>query len=84
MSVSFELSDRTQDFATITEDDAQFLQVLIGEVSKDREINAVLCKTLRVLGHAELFEPVSNLLHWRPPADLAPSVPDRQEPQLQR
>ena len=71
MSVSFELSDRTQDFATITEDDAQFLQVLIGQVGKDREINAVFGKTQSVRGHAELFEPVSNLLHWRPPTDLA-------------
>ena len=27
------------------------------------EIDAVFSKTLRVLGHAERFEPVSNLLH---------------------
>ena len=41
-------------------------QVLIGQVGKDREINAVLGKALRVLGHAELFEPVRNLLHCGP------------------
>ena len=45
------------------EQDAKILEVLIGQVAKDRDINAVLGKTLRVLGHAELFEPVRNLLH---------------------
>src|ERR1700739_209265 len=44
--------------------------MLIGEFRKDREINAVFGKTLSVLGHAELFEPVSNLLHWRLPPDF--------------
>ena len=39
------------------------LEVLIGQVGKDREINAVLSKALGVLGHAEFFEPVRNLLH---------------------
>jgi hypothetical protein len=29
----------------------------------DRKINSVLSKTLPVLGHAEFFEPVGNLLH---------------------
>ena len=52
---------------TITEDDTEVFQVLIGQVAKDREINAVFGKTLRVLGHAELFEPVRNLLHCRKP-----------------
>ena len=34
-------------------------------------------KTLRVLGHAELFEPVGDLLHCRkPPRDRAYDVPD--------
>ena len=31
-----------------------------------RNINPVLSKTLRVLGHTELFEPVRNLLHRGP------------------
>jgi hypothetical protein len=56
------LGDRTQDFATITKDNAQVWQ--------DREIDPVLGKTLRVFGHAELFQPVGNLLHRAPcPAD---------------
>jgi hypothetical protein len=33
---------------------------------KDRYIDLVLSKTLGVLGHAELFEPVRNLLHGGP------------------
>jgi hypothetical protein len=62
----FELCDRAQHFAPITENDAQFLQVLIGQVGKNREINAVLGETQGVLGHAELLEPVRNLLHGGP------------------
>src|ERR1700758_2035267 len=57
---------RAQHFAAITEEDAKLFQVLIGQFAKDREINAVFSKTLRVLGHAELFEPVGNLLHRGP------------------
>jgi hypothetical protein len=47
--VSFELGDRSQHFAAITENDAQFLQILIGQVRKYREINAVFSKPLHVL-----------------------------------
>ena len=54
---------RAQHFAAITENDAHFLQVLISQVGKNREINAVFSKTLSVLGHAEHFEPVCDLLH---------------------
>ena len=55
-----------QYFAPITEKDAQLLQVLIGQIGQDREINAVFGKTCRVLGHAELFEPVRYQLHRGP------------------
>ena len=64
-----ELGYRAQHFAPMAEQDAEFLQVLIGQIGKDREINAVLGKALRVLGHAELFEPVRNLLHCGAPSD---------------
>ena len=40
----------------------------VGQVGKNREINAIFGKALRVLGHAELFEPIANLLHRLPPA----------------
>jgi hypothetical protein len=56
-------ANRAQYFAPITKNDAHFLQVLIGQIGKNREINTVFGKALRVLGHAEFFEPVRNLLH---------------------
>ena len=60
------LRNRAQYFAPITEKDAQLLQVLIGQIGQDREINAVFGKGLRVLGHAELLEPIRHLLHCGP------------------
>ena len=58
-----ELADRAQYFTAITEQDVQSFQVLTREIGNDAEINSIFDKTLRVLGHAELFEPVRNLLH---------------------
>jgi hypothetical protein len=45
------------------EQDANVLEVLIGEMAERSDTNPVFSKALGVLGHAELFEPVSNLLH---------------------
>jgi hypothetical protein len=59
-----ELGDRTQQFARITEDHAEILEILIGQVWEDGEINPILVKTLRILGHAKLFEPLSNIVHY--------------------
>ena len=54
--------------------------MLIGQVGKNREINAVFSKTLGVLGHAEFFEPVGNLLHPGPLGILcSPLRTDRTE-----
>ena len=47
--------------------DADIFEVLISQMGKYRDINFVLGKALGVLGHAELFEPVCNLLHGRKP-----------------
>jgi hypothetical protein len=49
--------------AAVAEQDADFFEVMICEMRKRSNRNAVLLKTLRILGHAESFEPVSNLLH---------------------
>jgi hypothetical protein len=49
---------------------------LICQVTKDREIDIVLGKTLRVLGHAELSEPVRNLLHRGAPRILLKTLSD--------
>ena len=38
-------------------------KVLISQMGENRDIDAVIGKGFRVLGHAELFEPVRNLLH---------------------
>src|SRR5580704_10021748 len=64
------LGDRTQHFATITKNDAEVFEVLIGQVREDREINPVLREALSVLGHTEIFEPVRNVLHRLPPRRL--------------
>jgi hypothetical protein len=46
-----------------TKQDPQFFQILIREIRKDAEVNAIFEETLGVLGHAEFLEPVRNLLH---------------------
>ena len=61
------------------ERDTKLFEVLIGQIAKDGGIDVVLGKALRVLGHAEFFEPVRNLLHRRAPTELTPSVLDRQD-----
>ena len=58
-----EIADRAQHFGSIAEQDPRVLQISIGEIGKDAEVNAIFDETLRVLGHAEFFEPVGNLLH---------------------
>ena len=50
------------------ERDAEIFEVLIGQMTEDRDIDVVLSKALRVLGHAELFEPLRNLLHCGAPS----------------
>ena len=50
------------------EQHADILEVLIGQVGEDGKVNVVLGKALRVLGHAEFFEPVRNLLHCAAPS----------------
>ena len=66
----------------MAEDDTEVFQILIRQIGQDAEIDSVLGKTLGVLGHAEFFEPVCNLLHRRPPTDLIPmpeSLPTHDE-----
>jgi hypothetical protein len=73
------LADGSEHFPPMPEQDADVLEVLIGQMGNCRDINPVFSKTLGVLGHAEPFEPVCNLLHSRPPTDLTLSVLDRQD-----
>jgi hypothetical protein len=57
--------------------DANLFEVLIGQVAPNFEINIVLSKAMGVLGHAEFFEPIPNLLHRRLSTDLTLPVLDR-------
>ena len=50
----------------MAEQDADVFEILVSQVRKDAEVDPVLGKGLRVLGHAELFEPIRNLLHCAP------------------
>ena len=45
------------------EQDADVFEILIGQMAQRRDIDPILRKALRVLGHAERFEPVRDLLH---------------------
>ena len=49
------------------ERDTKLFKVLIGQVAKDGGVDVALGKALRVLGHAESFEPIGDLLHGRKP-----------------
>ena len=64
------LADGREHFAPMPDRHANVVEVLIGQMAQHRDINIVLGKPLDVLGHAEIFEPVCNLLHRRPPADV--------------
>jgi hypothetical protein len=45
------------------EQDADLLKVLVSQVAEDRDVDPILGKALGVPGHAELIEPICNLLH---------------------
>jgi hypothetical protein len=50
----------------VPEQDADVLEVLIGKMGKDRDVDAVLRKCAGVLGQAEPCEPIGYFLHRRP------------------
>jgi hypothetical protein len=43
--------------------DTNLFEILIGQVTKNLEVNTILGKALSVLPKADLFEPVRYLLH---------------------
>ncbi len=55
--------DRTQHLAAIAEHDAEVFRILVRQVSKDGQINAVLGKALPVLGQAERCQPLRSRGH---------------------
>jgi hypothetical protein len=71
---NIKLGDRTQHFATITKDNAEILEILIYQVREDGEIDTVFSKALRILGHAKLFEPLSETVHDTATKIVIPSI----------
>ena len=62
-----QITNGTQDLAAMAERcNADLFEVLIGQVTENREIDVVVGKGLGILGQAELFEPVRNRLHRGP------------------
>jgi hypothetical protein len=57
----------------------EFFEVLVSQIGQDGKGDVVLGKALSILPETELLKPIRNLLHRRPPADLTPSVLDRQD-----
>ena len=45
----------------MAEQDSDILEVLIRQIGENAEVNPILGKALRVLGHAEFFKPLRNL-----------------------
>src|SRR5215472_269226 len=58
-----EIADRAEHFQSVPKSDAEIFEMLLGQIGKNENIDLVFGKTISVLGHAELFEPVRNLLH---------------------
>ena len=51
----------------------QILEVLIGKMGKDRDVDAILRKCAGVLGEAERCQPIGYFLHRRPrPTEFRP------------
>ena len=48
---------------TTTATCADVLEVLIGQMAESCDTDSVFGEALRILGHAEFFEPIYNLLH---------------------
>jgi hypothetical protein len=46
--------------------DTKLFEVLIGQIAKNGGVDIALGKTLRVIGHAEFFEPVCNPIRSGP------------------
>src|ERR1700732_240044 len=53
-------------FSAVPKQTAAVLEVLIGKMGKDRDVDAVLRECAGVLGQAEPCEPIGYFLHRRP------------------
>ena len=57
------ICDRSQNFAAMPQQNPEVLEILLRQIADDREVNGVVGEALGVLGQAEPFEPVRDLLH---------------------
>jgi hypothetical protein len=73
-----QFADRAQHFQPVTERDPEVFKMLIGQVGKNRKINAIFGKRLCILGYTEFLEPISNRCIGGPPTDFPLSALDRQ------
>src|SRR5262249_20332442 len=57
------LRDRAQNLATMPEQNAEVLEVLLRQIADDREVNGVVGEPLGVLTQADRFKPLGNAFH---------------------
>jgi hypothetical protein len=79
--------DRAQHLATMSEEDAEILEILLRQIRNDREVNGILGKALGVLTQSKRSQPLRNTGHAEPVVcgcnsstnmrgeDISPAVP---------
>jgi len=50
----------------MSEKNAKFLEILISQIRKYRDVDAILGEALRILGQTDIIQPLGDLLHLRP------------------
>jgi hypothetical protein len=60
-----EIVDRLEHLQPMAKGNPEVLEVLVGQMPKDRKIDVVIGKGLSVLRHTEFLEPVRNFPHSR-------------------
>ena len=58
-----QLTDRAQDLLAIAEDDSEFPEVLVVQISQNGDIDPIFEKPLGIGRHAQRLEPLFDLLH---------------------
>jgi hypothetical protein len=48
------------------EENAKFLEILIGQMRKNRDVDAILSEALRILGKADILQPLGDMVHHPP------------------
>jgi hypothetical protein len=69
------LANGAQQLLTVPEREADFLQVLVGQIAENAGIDVIFGKTLRILPEANCVEPVRNRLHCGPQLWITDYIP---------